>query len=219
MKVNQEITIEQLAAFCVLMENGKGILSKSPDYIREKFCSCLSSSERWILRGSMDMGNQNKFNEWLISWSVGNISEERKPMKEVEKEAIDRMAEVISDTITKYGYSTDCAKLAEAILALHYPCKGLILYPDHDENCPACKGTREGEKMFAILDEKQEVPENPFVDEYSRAEKASETGSVFAMMDYGDDIDAQIETARFNAVEKYRGLLLSQGWRKTKEVK
>lgn len=61
-------TLQQLVAFSILMENGQGIVGKSPDYITEKFdiaCICGDNNE---LRGMLDIINQAKFNAWLGTW-------------------------------------------------------------------------------------------------------------------------------------------------------
>ena len=64
-------TIQQLVAFSVLMENGRGIVGKSPDYIAEKFDTAMLCGDNELLRGMLDVTNLVKFNEWLVVWMVG----------------------------------------------------------------------------------------------------------------------------------------------------
>ena len=62
--------LEQLVAFCILMENGQGILTKAPSYIFEKFKSCGLRDSRQSLMGLLDMSNQAKFKKYLKTWRV-----------------------------------------------------------------------------------------------------------------------------------------------------
>ena len=63
MKTNMENTV----AFCILMENGKGILDKSPDYIMEKFNRLIV--ENFEIPGALlDFKNKRKLNEWSSTW-------------------------------------------------------------------------------------------------------------------------------------------------------
>ena len=58
-----------LIAFCVLMQNGEGILSKSPDYVLEKY-------ERFLNDGftdletywGLDNSNKQKVEDWYKKW-------------------------------------------------------------------------------------------------------------------------------------------------------
>ena len=62
--------LEQLVAFCVLMENGQGIVGKAPSYIFEKFKSCSARQSREMLMGLLDCNNQAKFKKYLETWRV-----------------------------------------------------------------------------------------------------------------------------------------------------
>jgi len=59
--------IENVIAFCVLMENDKGILGKSEDYVEEKF-KALIEMDAPLPRNFLDLPNQNKFDEWFRTW-------------------------------------------------------------------------------------------------------------------------------------------------------
>jgi len=61
-------TVQQLVTFAILMENGAGIVNKSPDYILEKFNTALFCGDNQLLRGMLDMTNAVKFNQWLNRW-------------------------------------------------------------------------------------------------------------------------------------------------------
>ena len=60
--------LKNVVAFAILMESEGGILSKSPDYIEEKFsryCHLnLGDRSEWGLDGS----NKLKLAEWLEQW-------------------------------------------------------------------------------------------------------------------------------------------------------
>ena len=58
--------------FAILMENGQGVISKSPEYVAEKLAGCegLENPE-----GLLDSSNLVKLRDWENRWSV----EENKP--------------------------------------------------------------------------------------------------------------------------------------------
>lgn len=58
-------TVEQLVCFAILMENDRGILEKAPDYVMEKFWSCVTSTEPEAL---LDERNFWKFQEYMARW-------------------------------------------------------------------------------------------------------------------------------------------------------
>lgn len=60
--------VEQLVRFAILMENGQGIVDKSPDYILEKFEVSQTLSDIELLKGGLDMANRAKFERWLNKW-------------------------------------------------------------------------------------------------------------------------------------------------------
>jgi len=62
--------LEQLVAFCVLMEKGQGIISKAPSYLMEKWKSCQLRESRNDLLGLMDLENANKFREYVKMWRL-----------------------------------------------------------------------------------------------------------------------------------------------------
>ena len=63
--------IKRLAAFGVLMENGQGIVGKSPSYILEKFELCMGVSVH-DLPGLLDNNNQEKYSNWCSTWGGDN---------------------------------------------------------------------------------------------------------------------------------------------------
>jgi hypothetical protein len=66
----EEPTLEQLVAFCVLMENGDGIVGKSPGYIFEKFRAVQRRESRSLLMGLLDSHNQYKFKDYIKTWRL-----------------------------------------------------------------------------------------------------------------------------------------------------
>ena len=61
--------IKNVIAFCILMENDKGILGKSFDYIVEKF-ERLIENEISNPENLLDASNQKKFYNWFVTWPV-----------------------------------------------------------------------------------------------------------------------------------------------------
>jgi hypothetical protein len=64
------MNVEGLVMFAILMENGGGILDKSPHYILEKFQTCLTVRDVEMLRGILDTANRHKFDLWLQRWGA-----------------------------------------------------------------------------------------------------------------------------------------------------
>jgi hypothetical protein len=62
--------LEQLVAFCVLMEKGQSIISKAPSYLMEKYESCEMRNSRNDLLGLMDAKNAAKFREYIKLWRL-----------------------------------------------------------------------------------------------------------------------------------------------------
>ena len=60
--------LEQLVVFAILMENGQGIVGKSPDYILEKWSFVNSTTEEQFLTGILDMANHAKYEVWKDTW-------------------------------------------------------------------------------------------------------------------------------------------------------
>jgi len=57
--------LENIVAFCILMENNGGILGKSPSYIREKFNACVKHGAK-----PFDSNNQKKFYSYFERWGI-----------------------------------------------------------------------------------------------------------------------------------------------------
>ena len=68
--MTNEMTIEQLVAFCVLMENHEGIVGKAPSYLWEKWESCSERTSRDELLGLMDSTNAAKFRQYIKTWRL-----------------------------------------------------------------------------------------------------------------------------------------------------
>lgn len=66
------MTIQQLIKFCVLMENGNGIIDKSPDYVLEKFERCKMENDPDLLLSGLDSINRMKVLNWLMKWGIEN---------------------------------------------------------------------------------------------------------------------------------------------------
>ena len=63
LKMSKE-QLKNLVAFCILMENDKGIITKSPDYIREKY-------ERYMggfAISALDSLNMQKYKDYIKMW-------------------------------------------------------------------------------------------------------------------------------------------------------
>jgi len=56
--------IENIVAFCILMENNDGILGKHPSYIIEKFCNIIEGNAKYP-ENFLDMKNRAKFDKWI----------------------------------------------------------------------------------------------------------------------------------------------------------
>ena len=59
--------LERLVIFCILMESGRGILGKSPSYIKEKFEATSSVPYPESL---LDGDNRKKLEEYFRKWGV-----------------------------------------------------------------------------------------------------------------------------------------------------
>ena len=53
--------LRRLIRFCILMENGGGIITKSPGYLIEKFTAEAPA---------LDKGNQQKYDEYMRQWKL-----------------------------------------------------------------------------------------------------------------------------------------------------
>ena len=65
--------VEQLVAFCVLMEADGDILGKSPSYILEKFKYCEGTDNPKFLEGVLDRQNLAKFGAWMEKWMTKRV--------------------------------------------------------------------------------------------------------------------------------------------------
>ena len=74
----KEPTLEQLVAFCTLMEGHDGIITKAPPYIFEKWESCLRRTSKDELLGLMDGDNAAKFREYVKTWRIDEKREGNK---------------------------------------------------------------------------------------------------------------------------------------------
>jgi hypothetical protein len=110
---------------------------------------------------------------------------------------------IIKTLASRKLQSKSYKELAESILALRYPCKECegrgYTYQDNTHNevnpCYYCKGTGKGEKVLAVLDEEQALPEQKyFATDNLNATQASMQGYSRATDD-----------------------MLSKGWKKTIE--
>ena len=68
--MEKEMKLEQLVAFCVLMEGHGGIVTKAPSYIFEKWKSCSERNSRDEFLGLMDSTNAAKFREYIKTWRL-----------------------------------------------------------------------------------------------------------------------------------------------------
>lgn len=59
--------LRNLVAFLVLMENGNGVVDKSPDYIMEKFQRYCGKDDDSLMSG-LDSDNKRKLTEWCERW-------------------------------------------------------------------------------------------------------------------------------------------------------
>ncbi len=60
--------LKNLVAFCILMENGSGIVDKSPDYILEKFRRYVQNPRDDEHKWGLDQPNNLKLELWAIRW-------------------------------------------------------------------------------------------------------------------------------------------------------
>lgn len=65
----ENVTINQMVAFAILLENNEGIINKSPKYIKEKFAGCMEMTNPKHLRTIMDRENRAQFDAWREKWT------------------------------------------------------------------------------------------------------------------------------------------------------
>lgn len=61
------MTLKGAITFAILMQNNKGILSKAPRYVREKFRLCDRADDEFV-HGILDPENQSLFTDYLERW-------------------------------------------------------------------------------------------------------------------------------------------------------
>ena len=59
------MTLRQAVVFAILMENNKGIIAKSPFYVKEKLELCALSDKPG---GLLDQFDWDKYHRWLNLW-------------------------------------------------------------------------------------------------------------------------------------------------------
>lgn len=64
------MNIKNIIAFCVLMQNGEGILSKSPAYIEKKFLRYIDDETGKAWNWGLDGPNRQKFRRYLKIWKI-----------------------------------------------------------------------------------------------------------------------------------------------------
>lgn len=65
-----KLQLKQLVTFVVLMENGEGITSKAPSYLKEKYNSCLNRDSDDSLLGLLDAHNASKYRNYMKLWRI-----------------------------------------------------------------------------------------------------------------------------------------------------
>ena len=68
--MTEKLKLEQLVAFCVLMEGHGGIVTKAPSYIFKKWKSYSERNSRDEFLGLMDGDNAAKFREYIKIWRL-----------------------------------------------------------------------------------------------------------------------------------------------------
>lgn len=69
--IDPNLIVARLVKFCVLMQNGEGIVDKSPEYIKEKFVRCIEEDDDMQSQLSgLDSSNKKKLIQWLVQWEL-----------------------------------------------------------------------------------------------------------------------------------------------------
>lgn len=58
-----------LVAFCIVMQNGSGIIDKSPDYVVEKYNRYMRPGPEWMW--GLDAKSADKLAQWEKKWKPG----------------------------------------------------------------------------------------------------------------------------------------------------
>ena len=95
--------LQNLIAFCALMEADGGIIDKSPDYVAEKFMRYVGSmrEDEWLW--GLDMSNQELVNQWFLKWT------KRDAKKELLEKANQELAQTnkVGEKSTEIGTKTN----------------------------------------------------------------------------------------------------------------
>lgn len=62
--------LKNIVAFCALMQKGESIISKSPDYIEEKFLRYALSKNEDETKWGLDKWRLNIVDKWIKKWQV-----------------------------------------------------------------------------------------------------------------------------------------------------
>ena len=57
-----------IVAFCILMENDKGIIDKSPEYVMEKFRRYIGTENEGAHEFGLDFNNNKKLVDYKYKW-------------------------------------------------------------------------------------------------------------------------------------------------------
>lgn len=74
MKKYNEIQLLNIVAFCALMQNTEGVVSKSPDYILEKF-EKYAMQEGVAYHWGLDRERQDVVREWAKKWLIKSLKQ------------------------------------------------------------------------------------------------------------------------------------------------
>ena len=66
--LKKQVNLKNIVAFCVLMENGDGIVDKAPSYILEKFNRYIGGENEDEWKWGLDTKNQLKLDLWAVRW-------------------------------------------------------------------------------------------------------------------------------------------------------
>jgi len=89
-KIKKDIL--NLIAFCILMENGKGVVNKSPDYILKKLRRYWAGEENEWMWG-LDRNNFKKLKEWARKWQNRDLDKEVEEFETMREEELKAEAE------------------------------------------------------------------------------------------------------------------------------
>ena len=85
---NQPVSLANIAAFCILMQQHGGLISKSPTYVLEKFNRyCEGAGPNAFLWG-LDNDNRMALLKWMRTWGLKKEVAEFEKYLEDERQAI-----------------------------------------------------------------------------------------------------------------------------------